>query len=420
MNGIISPIEKKIVRNQNKDSILDLIRWTPEGISRAEIAQRRGVSRATVSAIVDGLIGSGLVFERGVGASRGGRRPIVLEINPDAGRVVGVDIGATHVVVVVTDLCGHVLAETEAPSDVARGTEITLSQVYAQVEATLRQANCDLREVKAVGVGVPGPVIAAQGAVSSPPIMPGWDGFPIRQRLEEHWRKPITLDNDADLGALGEWTFGAGRGEACLVYIKIGTGIGCGILLDGQIYHGVLGTAGEIGHVTISEDGPPCTCGNYGCLEAMAGGRAIAQRAQLAVKAGQRTLLAERQLSGEITARDVAEAAQAGDVVSQQLLSDAGRHIGSALASLINLLNPGLILIGGGVAEAGGFLLDPVREAVNQRSLRASLQATRIQVAALGRQATSLGAVSLALTRAFQGHHHINRGRARRAVGMAS
>jgi N-acetylglucosamine repressor len=403
LNWLWQTTDRQIVRQPNKDSILELVHWAPEGISRAQIAQRLGVSRSTVSAIVDRLIASGLVLERGVGVSRGGRRPIVLQINPDAGRVVGVDIGATHLVVVVADLRGSILTEAEIAADIARGTEVTLREVGTQVEAVLQRAGGKFGEIQAIGVGVPGPVITAQGVVSSPPIMPGWDGFPIRQRLEALWRRPVTLDNDADLGALGEWTFGAGRGEKSLVYIKIGTGIGCGILLDGQIYHGVLGTAGEIGHVTISEDGPPCTCGNYGCLEAMAGGRAIAQRAQLAVKAGQRTLLADH-LDHEITARDVAEAAKAGDAVSQQLLGDAGRHIGSALASLINLINPGLVLIGGGVAQAGGFLLDPIREAIQQRSLRASLQATRIEVATLGRRATPLGAVSLAITETLRRH----------------
>ncbi len=371
--------------------------------------------------IVDELIEYGLVFERGAGVSRGGRRPIVLEVNPEAGKVIGIDIGATHTRVLVTDMRGGVLADTEAPLDIAKGPETCLSQIYELVGANLRQINCSVDEVKAIGVGVPGPVIKAKGIVSAPPIMPGWDGFAIRQRLEEHWRKPITLDNDADLGAVGEWEFGAGRGQPNLVYIKIGTGIGCGILLDGQIYYGVLGTAGEIGHVTISEDGPPCTCGNYGCLEAMAGGRAIAQRAQLAVKAGQRTTLADvnHGHGHEITARDVSLAAQAGDVVSQQLLSDAGRHIGSALASLINLLNPGLVLIGGGVMGAGDFLVNPIRQAVNERTMRPSLRATRIELARLGRRSTAMGAVSMAITRTFQQYTEGSRGRLPRQAGAA-
>lgn len=404
----------------NKEAVLDLIRKTPEGISRAEIAQLLDVSRSTVSVIVDDFIAAGLVIERGVGVSRGGRRPIVLQVNAEAGRVVGVDMGATHVLVIVADLQGKVLAETETPLDIAQGPEIYLRQTYNLVTDSLQAAQCTFADVRAIGVGVPGPVIADKGIVSAPPIMPGWDDFAIRQRLRDQWRKPITLDNDADLGALGEWAYGSGQGESNLVYIKIGTGIGCGILLDGQIYHGVLGTAGEIGHVTISEDGPPCTCGNYGCLEAMAGGRAIAQRAQLAIKAGQRTQLMDMNHGHEITARDVALAAQAGDTVSQQLLNDAGRHIGSAIASLINLLNPGVVLIGGGVTNAGDFLLGPIRQAVNERTMRPSLRAARIERAGLGRRSTALGAVSLALTTTFQGYVETHRERAaRRTVAAA-
>ena len=396
------PAELTSVRQVNKESILEMIRWAPEGISRAEIAQQLGVSRATVSAVVDRLIDSGLVLERGEGVSRGGRRPIVLEITGDGGRVVGVDIGATHLTVILTDLRGRILSETQSSIDVLGGADGTLHKVCEQVRETVTRVGCAWDEIHAIGVGVPGPVITSEGIVSTPPLMPGWDGFPIRDFLVEQWGTTVTVDNDADLGALGEWAYGAGQQVSSLTYIKIGTGIGCGILLDGRIYHGVQGTAGEIGHMTISADGPPCSCGNYGCLEAMAGGRAIAERAQLAVKAGQRTLLANGGPVEAITARHVAEAAQAGDAVSQQLLNDAGRHIGSAVATLVNLLNPGLVLIGGGVAQSGTHLLRPLREAALQRSLRASMRATRIEVGALGRKATAMGAVALALSRTFQ------------------
>jgi len=401
------------VKQLNKEGVIDLIRQSPEGVSRAQIAQTLGVSRATVSTIVDDLIALRLVLERGAGVSRGGRRPIVLQVNPDAGRVIGIDLGASHVLVVLADLCGRILDEVQEPLDIAGGPDVCLPHVAGRVEALLaRQGGA--AGLSAIGVGVPGPVIAARGMVSSPPIMPGWDGYPIRQFFEARWGRPALVDNDADLGALGEWMFGAGRGETNLAYIKIGTGIGCGLLLDGRLYHGVVGTAGEIGHFTISQDGPPCKCGNYGCLEAMAGGRAIAQRAYLAIQAGQPTTLATLNHDHPITAYDVAQAAQAGDAVSQQLLSDAGRHIGSALASLINLLNPGLVLIGGRVAEAGEFLLGPIREAVQQRSLRAALQATRIQRAALGRYTSAMGAVALALDSAFQNRLQSRPPRARR------
>jgi glucokinase-like ROK family protein len=394
--------DPKIVRRLNKTAILEAVRGNQNGISRAEVARLTTLSRATVSAIVDELLSSGVVLEAGIGASHAGRPPTLLQLNPDAGRVVGIDIGASHVLVVIADLNGKPLAECETGFDITAGPEAGLENIYRAVEATLHQTRCGMADVTGIGVGVPGPVNVSLGIVSSPPIMPGWDGFPIRQQIEARWGRPTTLDNDANLGALGEWAFGGGQGESNLVYIKIGTGIGCGVLLDGKIYNGVLGTAGEIGHVTISEDGPPCKCGNYGCLEAMAGGEAIAQRAQLAIKAGQRTLLAEINHARPITARDVATAAKAGDVVSQQLLNDAGRHIGCALASMINLLNPGLVLVGGGVTGAGDFLLDPIREAVTQRSLRSSLTAAHIELAALGRRSTALGAVSVALSKTFQ------------------
>lgn len=394
--------DQPFVRSLNKASIIDLIRQAESGISRAELAEALEVSRTTVSTIIADLLTEGLVLERGAGASRGGRRPIVLEINPDAGRVVGVDLGATHLVVLVADLNGRVLAGAEEPLVIEAGPEPCLEQALALVAATLSQACSRLDQVRAIGVGVPGPVIAEQGIVSAPPIMPGWDAYPIRAALAARWQRPTTLDNDADLGALGEWTFGAGQGANNLAYIKIGTGIGCGLLLDGHIYRGVLGTAGEIGHVTVSESGPPCTCGNYGCLEAMAGGRAIAQRAELAVRAGQRTSLAQVAGSGPLTTRAVAQAAAEGDMVAQQLLADAGRHIGSAVASLINLLNPGRVVLGGGVTKSGSYLLDPLHQAIAERTMRPSRQAAQVVLAQLGRRSVALGAVSQALSQTFQ------------------
>jgi glucokinase-like ROK family protein len=396
-------VDQSIVRGPNKASVIELIRVAPQGISRAQVAEALGLSRSTVSSIVSELLAQGLVMERGAGASRGGRRPIVVAIAPDAGRVVGVDIGASHLLVLVADLHGTILAEAERPLRIEAGPEMCLQQAYAVVEATLAQAGSDLSEVRAIGVGVPGPVIANEGIVSAPPIMPGWDAFPIRAAVEQRWGKPTTLDNDADLGALGEWRFGAGQGATHLAYIKIGTGIGCGLLLDGRIYRGVLGTAGEIGHVTVSESGAPCTCGNFGCLEAMAGGRAIAQRAQLALKAGQRTELAQCEAS-EVTARDVAEAAARGDQVSQQLLADAGRHIGSAVASLVNLINPGLVVLGGGVTKAGTYLLDPLQQAVAERTMRPARQATQVVLGTLGRRSVALGAAAMALKSTFQAY----------------
>lgn len=232
--------------------------------------------------------------------------------------------------------------------------------------------------------------------VSNPPIMPGWDGFPIRAQLENLWHHPISLGNDAELGALGEWAYGAGRGENNLAYIKVGTGVGAGLLMAGRIYRGASGTAGEIGHITIERDGPECTCGNYGCLEAMAGGMAIARKARQAVEHGRRTQLSAI-APDKILAVDVAHAAQQGDLVSQQIITETGKYLGIAIASLVNIFNPGMVVIGGGVAQLGDLLLEPIRKTVLERSLHSAAKEVRITSAVLGRRASAMGAVVQAI-----------------------
>lgn len=321
---------------------------------------------------------------------------MLLELNPDAGGLLGIDIGASHIMMLLTDMAAHVLAEAEHSWPVARGPEACLANLKAMFDQLMDQSAAAGVQPVAIGVGVPGPVVTSQGMVSAPPSMPGWDGFPIRQRLEDLLGKPVALHNDADLGALGEWSFGAGREARDMVYVKVGTGIGAGLLFGGRIYRGVSGTAGEIGHITIDQNGPRCTCGNRGCLEAMAGGAAIAEQAKLAVRRGEPTALSSRRPVDDLIARDVAEAVKQGDHLSQQLLRQSGPLIGTAVATLINLFNPSLVVIGGGVAEVGDLLLEPIRQAVRGRSLSASAKAVRIQAAMLGRRSSGMGAVALA------------------------
>jgi len=388
-------------KNTNKRISLDLIRFTPGGISRSELARQLSLTRAAVTTIINDLIDKGLVKETGKGPTTGRRRPILLEINPKRGYVVGVDLGATHLALLVTDFAGHVINELEMPFDIKRNPEECLKNVEQCPRDILAQVHLGLEDVSAIGVGVPGPVEAAAGKVVAPPIMPGWHNYPIRANLQERWGQPVSLNNDAELGALGEWAYGAGRGERYLAYIKVGTGIGAGMLLDGKIYRGVSGSAGEIGHITIRDDGPLCSCGNHGCLEVMAGGSAIAAKASAAVQAGKRTQLAMLGAGGEITARDVARAARLGDLVAQQIIVEAGGYLGIAIASMINLFNPSMVVIGGGVAQIGDLLLDPVRQVVGERSLRSAANAVRISAAVLGRRSTSMGAVVQALNLAL-------------------
>lgn len=386
------------VKNINKHTVLDLIRFAPGGISRVEIARRMGLTRAAVTAIVNDLLETGIIREAESIHAQNGRPPIVLEINPTLGYVIGIDFGATHLSLLVADLSARVLDELETEFAIQTGPEAGIAEADHRVRELLERAGLTLESVVAIGMGVPGPIVSDAGMVIAPPIMPGWDRFPIRDSLEKLWGVPVSLNNDAELGVLGEWAAGAGRGERNLAYIKVGTGIGAGLLLDGQIYRGVTGSAGEIGHLTIDENGPVCTCGNQGCLEAIAGGRAIALQAQEAVRRKQRTHLTSIQPIESITARDVAAAARRGDLIAQQILARAGTHIGIAIAGLVNLFNPGLVIIGGGVAQTGDILLDPMRQAVQRRSLPAATRAVRITTAMLGRRSSSIGAVIQALT----------------------
>jgi glucokinase-like ROK family protein len=394
---IVTPTIRSInIKKINKCVILDMIRFTPGGISRAELARQMDLTRAAVSGIIGDMINLGLVHNTGDGPTTGGRKPILLEINPRYGYVVGIDMGVTHLGMVVADFSAHVLEEIEFPFSVEDGPRICIPKIDAQLQVLLKRINISMSQVLAIGIGVPGPVVAEVGAVFAPPIMPGWDGFPIRAHFEGLWGIQISLGNDAEFGALGEWASGAGRGERNLVYIKVGSGVGAGLLLDGNIYRGTTGCAGEIGHITIMDSGPMCTCGNRGCLETVAGGKAIARRAREAVHAGKRTQLSILDPE-KINAKDVAMAASLGDLIAQQIVIEAGAYLGIAVASVVNLVNPSMVVVGGGVAQIGDLLLEPIRKIVRERSLPSATQAVRINAAVLGRRSSSVGAVIQAI-----------------------
>lgn len=396
MDTLASTYRLRNVKTINKRIILDIIRFTPGGISRAELARQMLLTRAAISTIIDNLESLGLVVEIETGPTTGGRRPILLAINSKYGYVVGIDMGATHLGLVVTDFSAHVLEDIEYPFTVADGPEKCLLRINQYLIEILSRLNLNLNQISVVGMDVPGPVVTEAGEVSSPPIMPGWDGYPIRTHLEDLWQVPVSIGNDAELGALGEWAYGAGRGERNLAYIKVGTGVGAGLLLDGHIYRGTSGCAGEIGHITIQENGPLCTCGNYGCLEAIAGGLAIARKAREAIDSGKRTQLSTIE-PDKILAVNVAAAAQRGDLVAQQIITEAGTHLGIAIASLVNLINPSMVVIGGGVSQLGDLLLDPIRKTVMERSLNSAAKVVRITSSVLGRRAASMGAVVQAI-----------------------
>lgn len=403
MSTYIRSLVNKNVRYVNKHAILDLVRFTPGGISRVELAQQLELTRAAISSIVDDLIQTGLIHETRSRSASSGRPPILLEINAERGAVAGIDFGATHLTVLIANFAAQVLAEKEIPIEIAEGPHACLEQAHQLLEELLAGINLEFHQLTAVGVGVPGPIVTEAGMVIAPPIMPGWDQFPIRDTLEKRWGCPVSLNNDAELGALGEWAYGADRGVNNLAYIKIGTGVGAGLLINGQIYRGATGSAGEIGHITIEEEGPLCNCGNRGCLETLTGGHAIARIAQDAVRKGTPTSLKEIQPTERISAIHVTDAARQGDRVAQQILATAGNYLGIAIAGLVNLFNPNVVIVGGGVAQVGDLFLEPVRKAVQRRSLPAAAQAVRITTAMLGRRSSGMGASVEAISMAIQG-----------------
>ena len=327
---------------------MDLIRFSDRGISRADLADKMGLTRAAVTIIINDLISNGIILNTESRSTASGRPPVALEINPNQGMVAAVDMGATHLSVALADFSARILEEIEVPFRVDMGPEKCLQKADNTLKELLQKRGLTTANLSGVGVGVPGPVIADKGMVMAPPIMPGWDRFPIRATLEQKWGTAVTLNNDAELGALGEWAYGAGRGEKNFAFIKVGSGIGAGLIINRQIYGGTTGSAGEIGHLTVDENGPLCACGNHGCLEAFAGGHAIASQGKKLVAAGKRTLLSEKNLE-DITARDVVEAARRGDLAAQEIIKRSGTFIGIAIAGLINLINPSTVIIGGGV-----------------------------------------------------------------------
>ena len=390
----ISPNQN--IKNFNKHSAVDLIRFATSGISRTDLAEEMGLTRAAVTLIVNDLLENGVILEAESRAIPNGRPPVVLEINPKRGLVAAVDMGATHVNIALADFSAKIIEETSLPFDIKQGPQVCLAEVRRILQELLDRYGISISEIMAVGVGVPGPVIKDAGMVMSPPIMPGWDRYPIRQTLEEAWGCPVSLNNDAELGALGEWAYGAGRGEKNLAFIKVGSGIGAGLIINQQIYGGTTGSAGEIGHITIEENGPLCTCGNHGCMEAFAGGNAIAIQARKMVQTGKRTLLSNIPLEN-ITAREVAESARRGDLPSQEIIMRAGTFIGIAIAGVVNLFNPSAVIIGGGVAQAGDLLTTSIRQAVRDRSLHASEQSVHITTAMLGQRSSLIGATVQAI-----------------------
>jgi predicted NBD/HSP70 family sugar kinase len=366
--------------------MLQLIR-EGDGATRADLAALTGLARSTIAQRLEQLQAQDLLRKAGESESTGGRPPMLFAFNEDAGLVLSADLGATHSRLAVTNLGGRVLAEESGEIEIAAGPERVLDWVDERFHALLRETGRSDDDVHGIGIGVPGPVEHATGRPRNPPIMPGWDGYAIPERFTDRYSVPVLVDNDVNIMALGEhWTHWSRVDH--LLFIKVGTGIGCGVVVDGQIHRGADGAAGDIGHIRVAVGGEAdevtCTCGNVDCLEAHAGGGAMAAR------------LRAHGLDAAHS-RAVVELARSGEAAAVQLVRESGRLIGEVLAALVNLHNPSVIVIGGDVSRAHEQLLAGIREVVYQRSLPLATRHLRIVRSQLEDRAGVIGAAVMVI-----------------------
>jgi glucokinase-like ROK family protein len=387
----------------SEKELVDLIRRYGE-FSKADLAAFTEYSRTKITGCVDSLLDKKIIVANNVTEYTGGRRSKTFSLNGDLGLVAGIDIGATSVDLVIADFSGKFLVRYSEPASVKHGPIKVLGQACSLLEKMLKDTNLSPGKLHGIGIGVPGPVDFSAGTLVSPPIMPGWDRYPIIQTVQQWFPSAnVVVDNDVNVMALGEIYQGVGKGVDNLIFVKIGTGIGAGIVCEGKIYRGASGCAGDIGHIGVDKFGPMCHCGNKGCLEAVAAGPAIAERSLIAAQAGKSPILLKLyENNGKVLrAEDVGEAAREGDALAVEVIRESGQFVGDVLDGLVNFFNPGVIVIGGGVSNLGNLLLSSIRQTVLNRSTPLATRDLHIVFSEIGPDAGVIGAVNLAMDYMF-------------------
>ncbi|GGY41004.1 ROK family transcriptional regulator [Streptomyces anulatus] len=377
-----TPGSQTSLHRANLERVVRAVRMAGS-LTQAEIARSTGLSAATVSNIVRELKDGGTVEV--TPTSAGGRRARSVSLSGDAGIVIGVDFGHTHLRVAVGNLAHQVLAEESEPLDVDASSAEGFDRAEVLVKRLIAATGIGPDKVIGIGLGVPGPIDVESGTLGSTSILPGWTGINPSQELSGRLGVPVYVDNDANLGALGELVWGSGRGVKDLAYIKVASGVGAGLVIDGTIYRGPGGTAGEIGHITLDESGPVCRCGNRGCLETFTAARYVLPLLQPSHGPG-------------LTMERVVQLAREGDPGCRRVIGDVGRHIGSGVANLCNLLNPSRVVLGGSLAEAGELVLGPIRDSVSRYAIPSAARQLSVLPGALGGRAEVLGALALVLS----------------------
>jgi glucokinase-like ROK family protein len=391
---LVTPLELEVIGAIRKNG----------EITKGSLVSSTLYSRSKINGCIQSLLKKKFIKTSGPGDYTGGRRSLKYCLNGGLGIVAGVDIGATSIDLILADLAGQICGRYSEAGSVRVGPQAVLERICVLLEKLTRESGRSTDRLLAIGIGVPGPVDFTRGVLVSPPIMPGWDSFPIIQTIQARFPTArAVVDNDVNVMALGEQFCGKSKEFENSIFVKIGTGIGAGIICSGRIYRGTNGCAGDIGHISVRKDGPFCPCGNRGCLEAMAAGPAIAERGIKAALNGESPIL-KKVFEGNgfaLRAEDVGRAASEGDAVSIDIIRDSGQMIGEVLASLVNFHNPGIILIGGGVSNIGNLLLTAIRQAVLNRSLPLATRDLRIVFSDIRLDAGVLGAMALANENVF-------------------
>ncbi|GAA0134985.1 xylose repressor [Paenibacillus sp. YSY-4.3] len=379
--------DQQLIKKMNKTLVLDTIRQQ-QPLSRADIAATLGLNKATVSSLVSELIESQLVTEIGPGESSGGRKPTLLLFNRGAGYAVGIDIRVNDLFALLVDLEGNVIKERTVPLEDS-SPDHALDQIRKMIHWLSKKAPESPYGVVGIGIGVPGLVDEKSRIVSAPNL--GWNNVAVQKLLISEFGDNIHIDNEANAGAIGEKLYGAGRDAANLIYISIGVGIGSGMIVGGELYRGISNFSGEVGHMTVSENGPLCRCGNRGCWETLASEKALLDRAAQRWKDSSAA-------SDEEGLDRLLNLARAGDPDALSLLEETGKHLGVGLANLVNILNPELIVIGNRLSMAGDLLQEPMLHTLESRSLSYHMKKTQVAFAELGIRSTALGAASMPIT----------------------
>ncbi len=380
-------LDSRSIRSRHRRLVLDLLRESGS-LSQADIARKTGLSRTTISTLVSELRTMGVIVEaepgRAGASAQGGRPPTMIALDDSAGAAVGVDFDHDHVRVAVANLAHTILSERYADLDLDRDPAGSMDAAAALVAEALDEAEVERSRVIGAGMGLPGPIDRAHGMVASTAILSGWRLVRVVHEMSARLGVPVELDNDANLGALAETIWGAAQGCASVAYIRAASGIGCGLLVDGRLLRGAHGIAGELGHTVVNESGLVCYCGRRGCLETVAGARAVIE-------------LVRRSHGDHVTLARVVALAAEGDPSCERALVEIADEIGIAAANVCNMVNPERLVIGGTLALGGDLVLRPIREAVAGAARHFTTPPTDVVLARLGDRAEVLGALALVM-----------------------